>query len=284
MDDPSESAIDTGNESGVTIYWFRNALRLHDNPSFFSACDKANSDYLLPIYIIDPDYPFAQSDNVRTGIIRANFCLESISSLQRDTQKLNSRIIFLQGKAEIILPKICSQLKATKLMFENDPATPVKERDEKIVAAVKKETDDKIEVIQFDTYSLFGMNKYLSQCNNKIVPQTYTAFRKLFDRMGEAPKEVKHIVEIPPLPINYLEQIRVLLDSNKQEEYEIPSLKDLGYTNALEATQKYSGGENAALEALDRMVLQREKWVIEFGKKKTSPTLKCEGTGLSPCK
>lgn len=284
MDGPSKEIIVKGNEPGVTIYWFRNALRLHDNPSFSSACDKANTAYLLPVYIIDPENPFAQSNDVRPGIIRVNFCLESISNLRQNMQKLNSRIIILQGKAEIILPKICSHMKATKLMFENDPATPVRERDEKTVEAVKKQNENKIDVIQFDTHSLFGMAQYLSQCNNKIVPHTYTAFKKLFDRMGDVTEEVNNIVEIPPLPVNYLEQIQDSLESNKEEKYEIPNLEDLQYNDKLEEPLRYCGGEDHALQRLDRMILQREKWAIDFGKKKISPSLKCEGTGLSPCK
>jgi hypothetical protein len=39
-----------------SVYWFRNALRLHDNPSFLEACRKSKT--LLPLVIIDPELPF----------------------------------------------------------------------------------------------------------------------------------------------------------------------------------------------------------------------------------
>jgi deoxyribodipyrimidine photo-lyase len=37
----------------TAIYWFRNDLRLEDNPSFVQACKAA--DYLLPVYVHQPN-------------------------------------------------------------------------------------------------------------------------------------------------------------------------------------------------------------------------------------
>jgi cryptochrome len=51
-------------EMSVTVYWFRKALRLHDNPSLLTACEHAlkNGSSLLPIFILDPW--FIKSGNV----------------------------------------------------------------------------------------------------------------------------------------------------------------------------------------------------------------------------
>ena len=51
-----------------TIYWFRKALRLHDNPSLMAAL-KSSPDALYPVFILDPKY----ARTMRVGGNRWNF-------------------------------------------------------------------------------------------------------------------------------------------------------------------------------------------------------------------
>jgi cryptochrome len=74
------------------IYWFRKALRLHDNPALVH-CLKSSSK-VFPIFILDPY--FVKSANV--GPNRWRFLFEALVDLDCSLRKLNSRLLLLQGK------------------------------------------------------------------------------------------------------------------------------------------------------------------------------------------
>ena len=92
----------------VSIHWFRNRLRFHHIPSLLDACQ--NSFTILPLYIIDPDAPFAQSSGRRTGAIRANFILESIHEMNDKLwRQYDSKLVIVLGKPIHVLPQIIQQ-------------------------------------------------------------------------------------------------------------------------------------------------------------------------------
>ena len=80
----------------TAIYWFRNDLRLTDNPSFMQACRDTN--FLLPIYldqnIISLDTPpsFPQISKARK-----DFLYESLSDLRNKLKLLESNLLVFQG-------------------------------------------------------------------------------------------------------------------------------------------------------------------------------------------
>ena len=64
-----------------TLYWFRKALRLHDNPSLVRAIRDAS--HLTPIFCLDPWF-------VKSGAVGANrmkLLLESLSDLDESLGK-----------------------------------------------------------------------------------------------------------------------------------------------------------------------------------------------------
>ena len=78
--------------SSNSIYWFRKALRLHDNPSLIYALE--NSQQVYPIFILDPWFVA----NYRVGPNRWRFLLESLKDLNESLIKKNSRLILVRGK------------------------------------------------------------------------------------------------------------------------------------------------------------------------------------------
>ncbi len=63
----------------VIVYWFRNDLRLLDNPALTQACKEA--DFLLPIYVHDPVTETAWHFS-RVGDHRKTFLRESLADLK----------------------------------------------------------------------------------------------------------------------------------------------------------------------------------------------------------
>ena len=83
-----------------TIYWFRKALRLHDNPSLVQALQ--NASHVTPVFCLDPW--FVKSGSV--GANRMQFLLESLEDLDTRLGKLDSRLLVLQGNPLEELPRI----------------------------------------------------------------------------------------------------------------------------------------------------------------------------------
>ena len=80
----------------TAIYWFRNDLRLLDNPSFNQAC--RNTNFLLPIFInqnkAHDETPISQP---KSSKLRKDFLEESLRDLRTQLKKLNSNLFELEG-------------------------------------------------------------------------------------------------------------------------------------------------------------------------------------------
>lgn len=295
----------TEDKAGTTVYWFRNALRLHDNPSLHKACQTSSS--VVAIYIIDKETPFAQSDGQIVSSVRAQFVLESLTNLQdKFARKMNQKLFVFVGKAVEIVPEVMIRLQADKLMYEKDIAAPQRERDGKVIQAVKDRLrkGGDIQQVQFDsidTHTLFPMEKYVAKCPGGVAPLSYGTFLKIFHgKMGQVPEEVPHIKEMPPLPstVTMLQSSTLLSRSDQESDdtFSIPTLKELGYTTKIKETMPISaesshhfsdekparGGEDEALLLLTEC-MKRNQWIANFEKPKTLPNaLYKDTTGLGP--
>jgi deoxyribodipyrimidine photo-lyase len=90
------------------IVWFRNDLRLHDNPSLTEAIEK--SDQIVPVFVFDPRF-FGEGKYgfPKTGNFRARFLIEAVSELKKNLQKRGGDLLVLRGKPEELLPFISAK-------------------------------------------------------------------------------------------------------------------------------------------------------------------------------
>lgn len=272
------------NNEKVSIHWFRNGLRLHDNPCLLDACNQ--SDMLLPLYVIDPEAPFAQTAGRGAGCIRANFILESIKELDAKFQSMNSQLIVVLGKPEKVIPEIVDSMNASSLYYEREPAAPIREADALVLEAIRqRDTSQECQIKGYDTHTLHPMEHYVSRCKDDVAPSTYGGFTKIFQKLGPVPREVDAVTSCPPLPDNTVYQLKDAFDY----DLSVPSLERLGYDkkehkNRGKGGIDFIGGEDAGVELLNKM-MKRTEWVATFEKPNTKPNaLKVDTTGLSPCK
>jgi cryptochrome len=266
----------------VAIHWFRNGLRFHDNPCLADACENGN---LIPLAVIDPAAPFAQTAGRRAGCIRANFILEALHEIDTKLQGMGSQLVVIVGDPVTVLPEVVAAVKASALYYEQEAAAPIREADALILEAVgkrmKKEKQDACEIKGYGTHSLHSMETYLAKCPKHIAPATYGGFTKIFQAM-KVPKEVDDVTQVPPLPKGVLE----LLQKKFGDDLGLPSLERLGYDkkdlkNRKKGGLDFQGGEDAGVALLNTM-MKRSKWVATFEKPKTIPNaLKVDTTGLS---
>jgi len=307
---PTEMTATTTTKS-VTVYWFRNALRLHDNPSLLHAVQESSShsgtQTLCPLYIVDPKFPFAQTHKRSVGPIRANFVLESLRDLDNSLNGLGSKLFVMRGDPREVLPTVISSLRRCNesgnddvhinLVYEKECAEPIRAMDSEVLGAVRKLKIPELTIKSFDTHSLFEMEHYLAKCKNGMAPSTMTVFRKLFSSMGDVPTEVETVsacAKAPDLsstlPANLLSSLSFTKESSSiagTSLFDVPRLEDLGYDEKScemirkESDCKFIGGEKEAIKLLDQMK-QRKRWVADFEKPKTKPNaLVPDTTGLS---
>src|SRR5471030_1377618 len=101
------------------LVWFRNDLRIHDNEILIEAIRKA--DKVLPVYCFDPYY-FKKnlSGNLKTGIIRTRFLVESVACLRRNLQSIGGELVIRIGNPAEILPGIAEQYKVNEVYHHRE--------------------------------------------------------------------------------------------------------------------------------------------------------------------
>lgn len=126
----ASGGVKSGSSSSVScIYWFRKALRLHDNPALVYALETSARVY--PVFILDPFFV----SNARVGANRWRFLVESLQDLDASLRaKLNSRLLVLHGSPLHVLRDKFDEWQVDLLCFESDTEPYAKKRDIDVAA------------------------------------------------------------------------------------------------------------------------------------------------------
>ncbi|WP_298609416.1 deoxyribodipyrimidine photo-lyase [uncultured Thiothrix sp.] len=115
------------------LVWFRQDLRLADNPAWWEAC--CSCAQVIPVFIDDPT-PTSVS---QLGAASRVWLHHSLASLDKALQAQGSRLILRQGSALAVLQTLIQETGATHLFWNRcyDPASLA--RDKQIKATLKNE-------------------------------------------------------------------------------------------------------------------------------------------------
>ncbi|WP_443937726.1 DASH family cryptochrome [Pedobacter sp. MW01-1-1] len=158
------------------LVWFRNDLRLHDNEMLVEAITK--SDSILPVYILDSRlFGETKYDTLKTGNIRAQFILESISSLRNSLKQIGGNLLFVQGKPEEIIPQLVQEYEITEVYHHREVAS-----EETHVSALLENALWKLRVNlkHFIGHTLY--NKEDLPFPIKDIPDAFNQFKKKIER------------------------------------------------------------------------------------------------------
>lgn len=251
-----------------SIHWFRKGLRLHDNPALLDAIKDA--DQFWPVFILDPW--FLEAAEARVGLNRWRFLMQSLVDLDASLTKLGSRLFFVRGRPEDVLPDLVDRWKVDKLSFEYDSEPRARERDGKIEAALAAKG---VRVTVEVSHTLFDLER-IFDANGGKAPLTYQRFQTVISGLGAPPK---------PKPAPEALNCKT---PERAEEFRVPlTLEDMGVDPAKLAKTPMSavvfpGGETSALARLETHC-ERTSWVAKFEKPQTSPnSLEPSTTVLSP--
>ncbi|XP_051135746.1 (6-4)DNA photolyase isoform X2 [Andrographis paniculata] len=228
-----------------SLMWFRKGLRLHDNPALEHAAK--GSDFLYPVFVIDPHYMEPDRNafspgSKRAGLNRIRFLLESLVDLDLNLRKLGSRLLVLEGEPSEVLIRCLKEWSIKKLCFEFD------------TEPYYQALDDRVK-------------------NGGTPPLSYQSFVKL---AGE-PSWASSPISTDPIRLPPVGSVVNCAIS------EVPSVKELGYEDSKEDETPFKGGESEALRRLRKSISDKE-WVAKFEKPKGDPSsfLKPSTTVLSP--
>lgn len=172
------------------IYWFRNDLRLADNPAFTQAC--LNADHLLPVYVHDSKEQETVYGFERQGPHRQTFLRESLDDLGSQLRAQGSDLLEFSGKSAEVLLRLLKDTSAKAIYCEQIEA-PEEIEQVRILQERGADVNEFWQSSMLDPQSLpFELEK---------MPDVFTAFRREVERAQlkfaqpiDAPKK------IPPLP------------------------------------------------------------------------------------
>lgn len=103
------------------IYWFRNDLRIHDNPALLEAIKSGSP--IVPVYILDDG--LLKNHHLgfsKMGRFRYEFLLQSLHELSLRLKAHGSELLFFTGHTASILEKIYRFLNAQSIFAQNERA------------------------------------------------------------------------------------------------------------------------------------------------------------------
>jgi deoxyribodipyrimidine photo-lyase len=212
------------------IYWFKNDLRLIDNPALLEACNCA--DRLLPIYI---HLPQAQAAHVfgfpREGFHRKAFLRESLKDLRLQLRALGSDLLEYAGEPADILAQLAQDTHANAVYCERIEAPEEIRRSQQIL-------ERGITIQEFWQSSMLSPESLPFTAQD--MPDMFTQFRKKVEYAGLnfsppviAPSKIPALPELAPIP---------LMQSSQELD---------------NSMHQFLGGERNALEHLKQYLARR---------------------------
>ena len=124
-----------------TVLWFRQDLRLADNPALIAATERGAP--ILPLFILDDDTPGPW----RPGGASRWWLHRSLAALARDLYARGARLILRRGRAEEVLPALMKEASASAVLWNRCYEPFAVARDTRLKARLKA---DGIEARSFD--------------------------------------------------------------------------------------------------------------------------------------
>lgn len=234
------------------IHWFRQDLRLSDNPAFFASCQAGN---VLPIYILDDVHSKAKE----MGRASRFWLYHSLISLKKS---LSGNLLFLQGDPLKIIPMLAKQHGITHVYWNRCYEPWRVSRDRKLEEVLR---DEGIGCNHFNGSLLWNPSKVLKE--DQTPYKVYTPFYRNGCLSQQNPRQTLGI----PSNISYYKEEKIAgekLDKILPEE---------DFCKTLEESKPQIGEE----KAMKKLRLFLEKKVNFYKEKRNHPSEEFV-SGLSP--
>jgi deoxyribodipyrimidine photo-lyase len=187
---PADVTAAASTHMTVAIHWFRNDLRLHDNPALRAA---ASADRLLCVYIHDPRHDLPTRWGFpRMGGHRRRFLADGLGALAAALAMQGQRLQVIVGSAPEVLPELAARAGAAVVHCEWI-AAPEEEADVAALRASGLQVDCHWQSSLLEPTALpFAVDG---------VPLVFSDFRRRVESAGVRPREpLPPPEELPPPP------------------------------------------------------------------------------------
>lgn len=188
----------------VIIHWFRQDLRLSDNPSLFEA---AGNGQVLPVFILD-DHSAGQWAPGRASRWWLHHSLAALNDA------LNGRLLVLQGDAAKVLPEVAAEYKVDAVYWNRCYEPWRIQRDQHIKKALR---NDGLEVKSFNGSLLWEPWTVLKK--DRTPYRVFTPYYRKGCLVAEPPRE--------PLPVP--KKIRCVATTSKSDINDLDLLPAGGF-------------------------------------------------------
>ncbi len=220
------------------IVWFREDLRLDDNPALFEASISAK--HVIPVYIFDEQ----NVDDWSMGAASRWWLERSLAKLREQLRNRQSDLLLFQGESASLLSKVISASNVDAVYW-NRLYTPVQIRRDKKIKSQLREAG--IEAVSFEGNVLIEPWKTLNKTNSP-----YRVFTPFWKRVKEdliaRPPDVYPITDkLPPLPKKLIKneslQSLGLYHSKVDWAAEFPNYWSPGFEGAIQIKNEFINDE-----------------------------------------
>lgn len=224
------------------IYWFRNDLRLHDNPALNKAI--SHSHQLIPVYCHDSQLSLPNPWGfTRCSALRQQFIFSCLDDLAEQIKHKKSCLVELLGNPVQEIYQLCQQFQIKKIYCEDIQAPEE-------IAQVKALRDLGIEVICTWQSSLLAPEDLPFKAHQ--VDDVFTQFRVRVEKSLIRPSPVIAAPSVfPALPDGVVKQNSrpniASVTEHPNSSFPFQSWDMSGETQALHQLKQYFKGEQAKL-------------------------------------
>ncbi len=213
------------------IYWFRNDLRLHDNPSLHKALPTGHP--IVPVFIYDDRWSsnFPELDFPRIAEHRQAFLNETVLDLTEQIRKAGNQLLIFKGDPVSILQELYVKLDALAIYAQEEYAAEE--------LAEQAGLSKQVQLYLTPGSMLFEPNQVPFTIDKS--PFYYTAFKNKVEPLGTLLATIPTISNLPRYDWS---------KTDLRETYAVP-------TNP---TGLFKGGETAALDRLEAYISSGAPW------------------------
>ncbi|PWT97831.1 MAG: deoxyribodipyrimidine photolyase [Candidatus Melainabacteria bacterium] len=169
----------------LAIVWFRNDLRLADNPALSRAVKGGFE--ILPVYVHSPE----DEGQWFAGAASRWWLHHSLVALEQSLKDTGHRLVLRKGRAGIELMRIIQETSATTIFFNHRYEPWAREQENNVASALSKTG---ITIFGFDSSLLFPPTQITSSDGSP-----YKVFTPFWRKLLSIP-EVNHPIATPHLP------------------------------------------------------------------------------------
>lgn len=183
-----------------TLHWFRNDLRLTDNPALAEGLK--NADSFIGVYFFESSwFEKGPHGGLRIGPYRAQFIWEAVSKLKESIREIGGHLFVIQGDPKEWIPRLIELYQCHRLSFSKGVGTEEIQLEEGLTRTLPIDIVSRWSHTLIDLENLpFSMDK---------TPDVFTAFRNKIEKyhtyptaLGPLEQSFSHPVERDELSIS----------------------------------------------------------------------------------